>query len=104
VNAGATEWQRIGNQIDAATIFARADFVNVSQGFRILRASFSRRSLSLSSFAIRLTRTAMTTGCNRNPGNAGNAGNFERENKRKEFQFGLALAGRWRVERKKNKQ
>ena len=24
-----TEWQRIGNQIDAAMIFARADFVNV---------------------------------------------------------------------------
>jgi hypothetical protein len=24
-----TEWQRIGNQIDAAFIFARADFVNV---------------------------------------------------------------------------
>jgi len=25
----ATEWQRIGNQINAAFIFARADFVNV---------------------------------------------------------------------------
>ena len=25
----ATEWQRIGNQIDAAMIFARADFVGV---------------------------------------------------------------------------
>jgi len=25
----ATEWQRIGNQIDAAMIFAGADFVNV---------------------------------------------------------------------------
>ncbi len=25
----ATEWQRIGNQIDAAMIFARADFVKV---------------------------------------------------------------------------
>jgi hypothetical protein len=25
----ATEWQRIGNQIDAAFIFARADFVSV---------------------------------------------------------------------------
>jgi len=24
-----TEWQRIGDQIDAAPIFARADFVNV---------------------------------------------------------------------------
>ena len=24
-----TEWQRIGNQIDAASIFARADFVKV---------------------------------------------------------------------------
>jgi hypothetical protein len=24
-----TEWQRIGNQIDAAMIFARADFLNV---------------------------------------------------------------------------
>jgi hypothetical protein len=24
-----TEWQRIENQIDAAMIFARADFVNV---------------------------------------------------------------------------
>ena len=26
-----TEWQRIGNQIDAAMIFARAHFVNVDQ-------------------------------------------------------------------------
>jgi hypothetical protein len=25
----ATKWQRIGNQIDAAFIFARPDFVNV---------------------------------------------------------------------------
>jgi len=25
----ASEWQRIGNQIDATMIFARADFVNV---------------------------------------------------------------------------
>jgi hypothetical protein len=25
----ATEWQNIGNQIDATMIFARADFVNV---------------------------------------------------------------------------
>jgi hypothetical protein len=25
----ATEWQHIGNQIEAAIIFARADFVNV---------------------------------------------------------------------------
>jgi hypothetical protein len=25
----ATEWQRVGNQIDTAMIFARADFVNV---------------------------------------------------------------------------
>jgi hypothetical protein len=25
----ATEWQRIGNQIDAASVLARADFVNV---------------------------------------------------------------------------
>jgi len=24
-----TEWQRIGNQNDAAMIFARADFINV---------------------------------------------------------------------------
>ena len=27
--ADATEWQRIGNQIDAAAIFARADLVSV---------------------------------------------------------------------------
>jgi hypothetical protein len=27
--AQSTEWQRIGDQIDAAFIFARADFVNV---------------------------------------------------------------------------
>jgi hypothetical protein len=27
----APEWQRIGNQIDAAFIFARADFVNVCE-------------------------------------------------------------------------
>ena len=26
-----TEWQHIGNQIDAAMIFARADFVNVNR-------------------------------------------------------------------------
>jgi hypothetical protein len=26
-----TEWQRIGNQIDAAMVFARFDFVNVHQ-------------------------------------------------------------------------
>jgi len=25
----ATEWQRIGNEIDTAMIFARADFINV---------------------------------------------------------------------------
>jgi hypothetical protein len=25
-----TEWRRIGNQVDAAMVFARADFVNVS--------------------------------------------------------------------------
>ena len=30
-----TEWQRIGNQIDAAMIFARADFVNVRGALRI---------------------------------------------------------------------
>ncbi len=29
----ATEWQRIGNQIDAAFVFAGADFVNVHEGF-----------------------------------------------------------------------
>ena len=28
-----SEWQRIGNQIDAAPIFARADFVNVHSEF-----------------------------------------------------------------------
>src|SRR5215831_12265694 len=28
----ATEWQRIGNQIEAALIFTRADFVNVHHG------------------------------------------------------------------------
>jgi hypothetical protein len=27
----ATEWQRIGNQIKAAMIFARADFVDVNE-------------------------------------------------------------------------
>jgi hypothetical protein len=27
-----TEWQHIGNQIDAAMIFARTDFVNVHKG------------------------------------------------------------------------
>ena len=31
----ATEWERIGNQIDATMIFARANFINV------LRASYS---------------------------------------------------------------
>jgi hypothetical protein len=34
-----TEWQRIGNQIDAAMIFAWADFVNVFD--RVLRAAMS---------------------------------------------------------------
>ena len=27
-----TEWQHIGNEIDAALIFARSDFVNVHKG------------------------------------------------------------------------
>jgi len=31
--ARRTEWQRIGNQIDAAMIFARADFINVLNVF-----------------------------------------------------------------------
>jgi hypothetical protein len=30
---GQTEWQRIGNEIDAATVSARADFVNVQSFF-----------------------------------------------------------------------
>jgi hypothetical protein len=30
-----TEWQRIGNQIDAAFIFARSDFVNVFEPHRL---------------------------------------------------------------------
>jgi hypothetical protein len=29
--AQPSEWQRIGNQIDAAMIFARSDFVNVHE-------------------------------------------------------------------------
>ena len=27
------EWQRVGNEIDAAMIFARSDFVNVQNAF-----------------------------------------------------------------------
>ena len=33
-----TEWQRIGNQIDAAMIFARADFVKVRRTLRVAGA------------------------------------------------------------------
>jgi hypothetical protein len=33
-----TEWQRIGNQINAAMIFARADFVNVRRKLRVVGA------------------------------------------------------------------
>ena len=36
-----TEWQHIGNQINAALIFARADFVN-AQGMHDAPASDSR--------------------------------------------------------------
>ena len=40
-----TKWQRIGNQIDAAMIFARADFVNVHGAAR--RSDWSIIHLSL---------------------------------------------------------
>ena len=33
-----TEWQRIGNQIDAAMIFARPDFVKVRRTLRVAGA------------------------------------------------------------------
>jgi len=36
-----TEWQRIGDQINAASIFARADFVNV---LRISHPLWDRRN------------------------------------------------------------
>jgi hypothetical protein len=34
----ATEWERIGNQIDAGMIFARADFVKVRRTLRVAGA------------------------------------------------------------------
>jgi hypothetical protein len=41
----ATEWQRIGNQIDATMIFARADFVNVHHA-TVGRSHFNRKPIS----------------------------------------------------------
>jgi len=35
-----TEWQRVGNQISAAVIFARADFVNVQWNMLLLALRF----------------------------------------------------------------
>ena len=35
-----TEWQRIGNQIDAAMIFARTDFVSVQRNMLLLALRF----------------------------------------------------------------
>ena len=37
------EWQRIGNQIDAAVIFARVDFVNVQPSLLVARVASSGR-------------------------------------------------------------
>jgi hypothetical protein len=45
----ATKWQRIGNQMDAAFIFARADFVTVL-------VSHGRRCVSRGSEAIQTSR------------------------------------------------
>ena len=38
----ATEWQHVGNQIDTAFIFARADFVNEQNEIRNLQGLFWR--------------------------------------------------------------
>jgi len=35
----ATEWQRIGNQVDAATVATRSDFVNRATAHEIPRRS-----------------------------------------------------------------
>jgi hypothetical protein len=50
----ATKWQRIGNQIDAATIFARADFVKVQGNAKRLasndlRSKNARRTSAIQS-------------------------------------------------------
>ena len=48
-----TEWQRIGDQINAAFIFARADFV------KVLRASHSCRAIGSLQRLVRPSRTYM---------------------------------------------
>jgi hypothetical protein len=58
---------------------------------RILRASFSRRSLFLKQFRDSVDSHRGDKGCNRNH-NAGNAGNFERENKRVDKPFMSIIA------------
>jgi len=42
------EWQRIGNQIDAAFIVARADFVNVCRTLRVAGACEFKYLVALS--------------------------------------------------------
>jgi hypothetical protein len=56
-----TEWQRIGDQIDAAMIFARADFVNVQQiTYRSARSACSQGQAHIVSTAIPLPRSGKT--------------------------------------------
>jgi len=52
-----TEWQHIGNQIDAALIFARADFVNVHRDGKrfVLRAEEKVTAFLRLEAAIRVT-------------------------------------------------
>src|SRR6266481_1560899 len=63
----ATEWQRIGNQIDAAMIFSRADFVSVHEmhsGWleRLVRShgAYSPRLLSVNT-SFDTTNVALTS-------------------------------------------
>jgi hypothetical protein len=53
-----TEWQHIGDQIKAASIFARANFVNVQQiTYRSARSTSSQGQAHIVSTAIRLPRS-----------------------------------------------
>ena len=70
----ATEWQHIGNEIDAAMVFARADFVNVSvhaAGWGNAMAQSSKAS------AYRVHRNTVTGTCKVSRGGWGSAMFFE---------------------------
>jgi hypothetical protein len=50
IGSGKIEWQRVGEQIDAAMIFAGADFVNM-HGVKLLFPSGNRVSLGSQIFS-----------------------------------------------------